>query len=94
MRPGFVMRRSENEFLGIAMNMRKRKMLRVNVAPRIVTLKCFRCGKEFSYGVMTCEGLPGTKTIMSLANFANGFELEMFCSRECAEEFMSREENK
>ena len=67
-------------------------MLRVNVAPRIVTLKCCRCEKEFSYGVMTCDGLPGTKTIMSLTDVANGFELEMFCSRECAESFLEKGE--
>ena len=69
-------------------------MLRVNITPRIVALKCCRCGKEFSYGVMTCGGLPETKTIMSLTDVGNGFKLEMFCSKECAEEFMSREENK
>ena len=65
-----------------------------NVVPRIISLTCYQCGKACASAVLSCNDLPETTTIRWLDDKDRGFDLKLFCSRECAEEFMSREENR
>ena len=64
------------------------------VVPRIITLSCSKCGKAFSHAVLACSDTPDTTTIKDIRWQDNSFGLWLFCSKECAEEFMSREEIK
>lgn len=58
------------------------------VIPRIITISCRHCGKEFGHAVFACNDLPNTFTVRQIIHYDNSFGLWLFCSKECAEEFM------
>lgn len=65
-----------------------------NVVPRIISLTCYQCGKTFASAVLSCNDLPETTTIRWLDDKDRGFDLKLFCSRECAEAYLKSRQEK